>query len=70
MESAAGREKRPAWSNALTWAAREAASSSTRGSGWAPGGWASPWECQAAQSRQARPEEAQEPGWSAAQAAL
>ena len=42
-----------------------AASSSTRGGGWAPapGGPASSWECRAAQSRQARPEEAQEPSW-------
>jgi len=27
----------------------------------------SPWECRAAQSRQARPEEAREPSWGAAQ---
>ena len=40
-----------------------AARSSTRGGGWAPSGWASLWECRAAQSRQARPEEAQEPSW-------
>eukprot|EP00964_Phaeocystis_antarctica_P009371 scaffold5078_cov63-Phaeocystis_antarctica.AAC.5 len=43
----------------------EAASSSTRGSGWAPSGPASSWECRAAQNRQVRPEtppeEAQEP---------
>ena len=45
-------------------AALEAASSSTRGSGWALGRPASSWECRAAQSRQARPEEeAQEPSW-------
>ena len=31
-----------------------AASSSTRGSGWVPSGVPSPWECRAAQSRQAR----------------
>ena len=43
-----------------------AADPSSRGSGWAPSGPASPWECRAAQSRQARPEEAQEPSWSAA----
>ena len=35
------------------------------------GGWGQwrglfPWECQAAQSRQARPEEAQQPSWGAA----
>ena len=37
-------------------AALEAARSSTRGSGWAPSGPVSPpWECRAAQSRQARP---------------
>ena len=29
--------------------------------GWEPSGAATPWECRAAQSRQARPEEAQEP---------
>ena len=42
-------------------AAVEAARSSTRGSGWASRGPASSWECRAAQSRQARSEEAQEP---------
>ena len=47
-------------------AALEAAGSSSRGSGWAPSGPASAWECRAAQSRQARPEEAQEPSWGAA----
>ena len=31
-----------------------------------PGGWASPWECRAAQSRQLRPEKVQEPSWGAA----
>ena len=36
------------------------------GGGWGPSGWASPWECQAAQSRQARPEGAQEASWSTA----
>ena len=42
--------------------------------GGSPGGWApsdrpaSPWECRAAQSGQARPEEAREPRWGAAQA--
>ena len=50
--------------------ALEAASSSTRGSGWAPRGPASPWEYQAAQSRQARPEEAQEPSWNSAKGPL
>ena len=48
----------------------EAASSSTRGSGWAPTGPASSWECRAAQSRQARPEEAQEPSSGTAQTAV
>ena len=42
------------------------ARSSTRGTGWAPSGWASPWECRAAQSRQARPQEVQEPSWGTA----
>ena len=50
------------------WAALEAAGSGSRGSGWAPSGPASSWECRAAQSRQARPEEAQEPSWGAAKA--
>ena len=55
----------PGWSRlrAMEWAALEAAGSSTRGSGWALSGPTSPWECRAAQSRQARPEEAQEPSW-------
>ena len=45
----------PAGSEVVESAAMEAASSSTRDSGWAPGGGASAWECQAAaQSRQAR----------------
>eukprot|EP00964_Phaeocystis_antarctica_P001543 scaffold818_cov64-Phaeocystis_antarctica.AAC.14 len=35
----------PAWSKAVTSAASEAASSSTRGSGWAPGGPAYSWGC-------------------------
>ena len=49
-------------------AALEAANSSTRGSGRAPGGPAFSWECRAAQSHQARPEEAQEPSWGTAKA--
>ena len=44
----------------------EAASSSTRGGGWAPSGWTSLWEYRAAQSRQACPEEAQGASWGAA----
>eukprot|EP00964_Phaeocystis_antarctica_P013141 scaffold7206_cov57-Phaeocystis_antarctica.AAC.2 len=60
----------PAWSKAVTSAALEAARSSNRGSGWAPRGPASSWECRAAQSRQARPEEAQEPSWGTAKGAL
>ena len=51
-------------------AALEAASSSIQGSGWAPSGLASFWEYRAAQSRQARPEEAQEPSCGAAKTAL
>ena len=51
---------------AVTSAALEAAGSSTRGNGWAPRGPASPWEYQAAQSHQARPEEAQKPSWGTA----
>eukprot|EP00964_Phaeocystis_antarctica_P009505 scaffold5152_cov56-Phaeocystis_antarctica.AAC.1 len=51
-------------------AALEAARPSTKGGGWAPSGWASPWERRAAQSRQARPEEAQAPGWGTAKGAL
>ena len=60
----------PEWSKAVKSAALEAASASTRGSGWAPSGSASPWECRAARSRQARPEEAQEPSWGAAKGLL
>ena len=48
-------------SKAVTSAALEAASSSTRGGGWGPSGPASFWESRAAKSRLARPEEAQEP---------
>ena len=44
-------------------AALETAGSSTRGRGWAPGAPAFSWERQNAQSRQACPEEAQEPSW-------
>ena len=51
----------PGGSTVVTSAALEAANSSPRGSGWAPSGPASAWECRAALSRQARPEEAQEP---------
>ena len=51
----------PEWSKAVEWVTLEAASSSTRGSGGALSGSASFWECRAAQSRQACPEEAQEP---------
>ncbi len=37
---------------------------------WLGAWWAglSPWECRAAQSRQARPEEAHEPSWGTAKA--
>ena len=47
---------------------RNAARSSPRGGGGAPSGWASLWECRAALSRQARPEEPQELSWGAAKA--
>eukprot|EP00964_Phaeocystis_antarctica_P109833 scaffold74249_cov69-Phaeocystis_antarctica.AAC.1 len=60
----------PEWSKAVKSATLKAASSSTRGSGWAPSGSASFWECRAAQSRQARPEEAQEPSSGTAKTAL
>ena len=43
---------------------------STRGRSWVPSGRASPWECRAAQYRQVRPEEAQEPSWGTAKGAL
>ena len=43
---------------------------SSRGSDGALSGPASPWERRAAQSRQARPEEAQEPSWGPAKGAL
>ena len=39
----------PAWATAVESAALEAARSSNRGSGWAPSGPASSWECRAAQ---------------------
>ena len=39
---------------------------SPRGGGGAPSGWASLWECRAAQSRQARAEEAQGASWGTA----
>ena len=64
------REAGPECSKAVESAALEAARSSNRGSGWAPSGWASPWECQAAQSRQARHEEAQEPSLGATKGPL
>ena len=60
----------PGWSKAVESAALEAASSTTRGDGWAPSGPASFWESRAAQSRQARPEKAQEPSWGSAKGAL
>eukprot|EP00964_Phaeocystis_antarctica_P136022 scaffold100416_cov33-Phaeocystis_antarctica.AAC.1 len=60
----------PAWSKTVRSATLEAARSSTRGSGWVPSGLASSRECRAAQSRQAGPEEAQEPSWGTAKAAL
>eukprot|EP00964_Phaeocystis_antarctica_P152719 scaffold120725_cov63-Phaeocystis_antarctica.AAC.1 len=60
----------PGWSKAVESAALEAASSNTRGSGWALSRPASSWRCRAAQSRQERPEEAQEPGWDTAKRAL
>jgi len=44
-------------------AALEADGSSSRGRGGAPSGPASSWECRAALSRQACPEEAHEPSW-------
>ena len=47
-------------------AALEAAGSSSRGRGWA----SLTWECRAAQSRQARPEEAQGPSFGTARAAI
>ena len=61
------RESRaPGWSNAVESATFEAARWSPRGGGGAPSGWASPWECRADQSRQARPEEAQGASWGTA----
>ena len=56
----------PEGSRAVKSAALEAASSSIRGTGWAPSGPASSWECRAAWSRQARREEAKEPSWATA----
>ena len=63
-------ESSPEWSKAGKWAALEAASLSTRGSGWTLSEPDPPWERQAAQSHQARPEEAQEPSWGTAKGAL
>ena len=54
----------------MTSAALEAARSSTRGSGGASSGSASPWECRVVGSREARPEESQEPRWGAAKRGL
>eukprot|EP00964_Phaeocystis_antarctica_P076377 scaffold47222_cov72-Phaeocystis_antarctica.AAC.2 len=45
-------------------------SSSIRSRDRAPGGQGSSWECRAARSRWARPEEAQEPSWGTAKGAL
>eukprot|EP00964_Phaeocystis_antarctica_P055825 scaffold32870_cov36-Phaeocystis_antarctica.AAC.1 len=59
----------PGWSNAVNLAALEAAGSSSRGSGCALSGPACSWVPRAAQSRQARPEEAQEPSWGTAKGA-
>ena len=53
------RQLEPTRSKAVKSATLEAARLSPRGGGGAPSGRASPWECRAAQSRQARPEEAQ-----------
>ena len=53
-------------SKAVKSATLEAARSSPRGGGGAPSGGASPWECRAARSRQARPEEAQGASWGTA----
>ena len=41
-----------------------------RGEDGAPSGWASLWECRAAQSRQARAEEAQEASWGIAKGVI
>ena len=60
----------PGRSNAVKWPTLEAASSSPRGGGWAPSGWASLSEYRAAQSRQARPEEAQGASWALPRRAL
>ena len=71
--SGAPSERRSAYtrqSEAVRSAAVEAASSSARGSGWALSGPASSWECRAAQSRQVRPEEAQEPSLGTAKGGL
>eukprot|EP00964_Phaeocystis_antarctica_P153135 scaffold121271_cov51-Phaeocystis_antarctica.AAC.2 len=57
------------WSKAVKSAALEAAGSSIRGGGGAPGGPASSWECRAAQSRQVRPEEAHRASWGTAKEA-
>eukprot|EP00964_Phaeocystis_antarctica_P038699 scaffold22132_cov69-Phaeocystis_antarctica.AAC.5 len=60
----------PRWSKALKSAALQAISSCTQGNDWAPREPASFQEFRAAQSRQACPEEAQEPSWGTAKTAL
>ena len=60
----------PGWSKAVESAALEVAGSSTRGSGWARSGPASPGSAETAQSRQMRPEEAPEPSLGGAQTAV
>ena len=52
----------------MKWSSLEAASSSLRGRGWGPTGRGPPWECQAAQRRQVRSEEAQGASWGTAEA--
>ena len=58
----------PGRSKAVKSATLQAARSMPRGGGWASSGWASPWVCRAARSRQARPEEAQGASWGTAEA--
>ena len=58
----------PGWSNAVESAALEVASSRIRRRrrSCTLSGWASPWECRAAQSRQVRLREAHGPSWGTA----
>ena len=61
---------RPEWTNAVKgrlWRRLARAAEEERRAWLGSKGQGPPWECRAAQSRQVRPEEAQEPSWGTAQ---